>query len=120
MLRIATIGIEHGEEIVPQNRQRCGASAILKFRDCGERRLLAQAFDVCAGKTLRAVGKIFEVDVGGQRHTLATKPQDGRAILPDLVAPPGSIGGYNDKVVDMLIAEAERIVRLIRWPDLRR
>src|SRR5258708_29607726 len=79
-LRIASLGIKNSQEIAAQHFERSNARAALKFRNGQKRRLLAQAFNIGARDSIHEASKLIEVDVGRERHTLATELHNGRTI----------------------------------------
>ena len=63
-LRTAAVGFENRQKIISQYDERRHATAILEFRDCEQRRLLAEALDVGAREPFRPAGELFVVNIG--------------------------------------------------------
>ena len=63
-LRAAAIGFENRQKIISQYDERRHAGAILKFRNCEQRRLLAEAFNISAREAFCPACELFVVDIG--------------------------------------------------------
>ena len=74
------MGIQHRLKIASANDEELSLRAVLIFRNRQQRRLLAQALDIGAGRAFELGGELVEIHVGCERDAPATEPQDRRPV----------------------------------------
>src|SRR5580704_3360231 len=79
-LRTAPVGFKNRQKIISQYDEWHHASAILEFRNCEQRRLLAEAFNISAREAFRPACEFFVINVGRDWHALARDPHNVRAL----------------------------------------
>ena len=71
--------IEYFPEMTPGHRERRGTRPV-ELRDCQQRRLLARALQIGAGRAVAHPRQLIDVDIVGERHPPAAEAQYRRAI----------------------------------------
>src|SRR5262245_45035586 len=71
---------QHCLEIAPADDERRAGALGLIFGDGEQRRLLAKAFEICAGESVGACGQLVEVHVQAERHLPAAETDDRAPI----------------------------------------